>query len=238
MFNESLTYLQRDENWVRTVLIGGVLSLLSVFIVPIVLVGGYYVRVLRATMYGVEEPPEFDEWGDLAMDGLKAFAIGFVYFLVPSVVGGIVAAVGGISFFGGAANNSGAMALAGGLIFLVGGLIALVLGLAVSYVLPAALANFVEEDSLGAAFAFGTLRSVITTGKYATAWAYGFAIVIGVSVLIGLLNVVPIIGGLVGLFVSFYGLVAAYYIIGTAWGEIHEVTMFEEDETADEQPAV
>lgn len=238
MLNESLTYLQRDDNWVKTVLIGGVLSLLSFLFIPIVLVTGYYVRVLRATMHGEERPPVFDDWGDLAIDGVKAAVIGFVYFLVPSIVGGVVGAIGGFSFLGGAAGDSGAMALAGGLIFLVGGVIALVLGLAVSYVLPAALANFVEEDSLGAAFSFGTIRSVITTGQYATAWVYGFAIVLGVGILIGVLNVVPLIGGLVGLFVSFYGFVAAYYIIGSTWGEMHELSVVDEGAARDESAAI
>jgi len=238
MFNESLRYIQRREDWVKTVAIGGVLSFLSFLLVPIVLVAGYYVRVLRSTMHGEEMPPAFDEWGDLATDGLKAVVIGFVYSLVPSVIGGVVFAIAGVSFFGGAANDSGGLALAGGLIFLVGSLIVLVLGLAVAYVLPAALANFVERESLGAAFSFDEIRAVVSTGKYATAWAYGFAIVLGVSILIGLLNVVPILGGLVGLFVSFYGIVAAYYIVGTTWGEIHELTMVDDGEVPDEQPAV
>ena len=166
MFNESLRYIQRREDWVKTVAIGGVLSFLSFLLVPIVLVAGYYVRVLRSTMHGEEMPPAFDEWGDLATDGLKAVVIGFVYSLVPSVIGGVVFAIAGVSFFGGAANDSGGLALAGGLIFLVGSLIVLVLGLAVAYVLPAALANFVERESLGAAIDDGSLSPAVALAVF------------------------------------------------------------------------
>lgn len=257
MIEESLNYLRRDDNWVVTVLIGGGLSALGALlnltfflailaIFPGILVMGYLIRVLDRTMIGNDEPPAFDEWADLAVEGAKGTAIAIAYFLVPAIIAGVVAVVGGFSLFGGAASNSSALALAGGLVFLVGGLIALVLGLAAAYVLPAALSNFVEEESLGAAFSFGTLRSVVMTKKYATAWAYGFAIVLGAGIVSGIisavLGIIPFIGifigAIIGAFISFYAGVAAYYIIGTMWGEIHKVTIVDEDEMPDEQPAI
>ena len=81
MISESLNYLRNGEDWVKTVLIGGVLGLLSVLIVPTFLVIGYLLRVVRATMKGDEEPPVFDDWGEMAIDGVKGFAIAFVYAL-------------------------------------------------------------------------------------------------------------------------------------------------------------
>ena len=52
MIQDALNYLRADDDWTRTVLIGGILSLLGVLVVPTLLVFGYLVRVLRGTMHG------------------------------------------------------------------------------------------------------------------------------------------------------------------------------------------
>src|SRR6056297_2499376 len=112
MISDSLNYLRNDEDWVKTVLIGGVLSLLSVLVVPTILVAGYLVRVVRATMHGDERPPAFDEWGDMAVDGLKATVIAFAYALVPMIVAGVLVAGSLFTLFLGQGSN-GASILGG-----------------------------------------------------------------------------------------------------------------------------
>jgi MFS family permease len=236
MFNESINYLRTSEDWVKTVLIGGILAILGFLIIPAILVVGYLMRVLRARMHGEEEPPVFDEWGDMLRDGAYGFAIGILYAIVPAVVGAVLIAVG----VGGAVagGDSGAAAFLGGIVALVGGLVLLVLSLVVGYVLPAALANYVEKERFGAAFSVADLRPVLFSGKYATAWVIGLVIVLVAGFVSGLLNVVPLLGAVVGAFVSFYAVVAAYYCIGTAWGELQGMEMVEEGDSPDEQPAV
>ena len=87
MIEEAINYPRNDEeNWVRTVLIGSAIALLSFLFLPIFLLFGYYVRVLRGSMAGDDMPPVFDEWGELFTDGLKAFVVTFVYLLVPALV--------------------------------------------------------------------------------------------------------------------------------------------------------
>ncbi|MEF8856268.1 MAG: DUF4013 domain-containing protein, partial [Haloplanus sp.] len=81
-----VTYPMNSDDWVKTVLIGGVLTLLSVFIVPAFLVYGYVLRVLRAGMAGEEEPPVFDDWGTLLREGVLAFVVVLVYQLIPLLV--------------------------------------------------------------------------------------------------------------------------------------------------------
>jgi hypothetical protein len=235
MIEASLNYLRSSEEWVKTVLIGGVLTLFGIFLVPVVLVVGYYVRVLRGTMRDDAEPPVFDDWGDLLSDGLRGAAIYLAYGLVPAVVGAIIAFVG----VGGAvAGNSGVAGAIGGLIALVGFLVALVLGLAAAYIIPAALANYVEKDDVMAGFAFGELRAVVTTGKYAMGWLLAFGLLLGAGIVTSVLSILPIIGTVVGVFVTFYAAVAAFYVIGHTWAELHPVDLHEEDETPGEQPAV
>src|SRR6056297_2565238 len=198
MISDSLNYLRNDEDWVKTVLIGGVLSLLSVLIVPTILVAGYLVRVVRATMHGDEQPPAFDEWGDLAGDGLKAAVIAIVYGFVPTPITGVL--VGGAVFtivMGDAAGSSGLDAL-GGLGILVGLLVSFVLGLLAAYVIPAAVANFAETDQMGKAFSFGDLRPILTSGKYFTAWVSGFAVIFVGALVAGVLNAIPVLGLIAG----------------------------------------
>ncbi|ELZ99362.1 DUF4013 domain-containing protein [Haloferax sulfurifontis] len=235
MISESLNYLRNGEDWVKTVLIGGVLGLLSILIVPTFLVIGYLLRVVRATMKGDEQPPVFDDWGDMAIDGVKGFAIAFVYALVPAIIAGVFGFAG---IVGAAAGGSDAAGAVGGIVALVGLLLAFVLGLFAAYLIPAALSNYAETDRMGSAFDFGTLRPILTSGKYATAWLMSFAVLFASSIVVGVLNVIPLLGFVVGAFVTFYAAVAAYYIIGKTWGELHEVEMMDEGETPGEQPAV
>ncbi|AKU08855.1 DUF4013 domain-containing protein [Haloferax gibbonsii] len=235
MLSESLNYLRNGEDWVKTVLIGGVLGLLSFLIVPTFLVIGYLLRVVRATMKGDEVPPVFDDWGDMAIDGVKGFAIAFVYALVPAIIAGVFGFAG---IVGAAAGGSDAAGALGGIVALVGLLLAFVLGLLAAYLIPAALSNYAETDRMGAAFDFGTLRPILTSGKYATAWLTAFAVLFASSIVVGVLNVIPLLGFVVGAFVTFYAAVAAYYIIGKTWGELHDIEMMDEGETPGEQPAV
>lgn len=235
MIEESLRYLRSSEEWVKTVLIGGVLTLFGIFLIPLFVVVGYYVRVLRGTMHDENEPPVFDDWGAMLMDGLKGFAIYLVYGLVPAIIGTVIVFVG----IGGAvAGDSGAAGAIGSLVALVGLLVAFVLGLAAAYIIPAALANFVENDDVMAGFAFGELRAVITTKAYAMGWLTAFALLLGAGILTSVLSIVPFIGTVIGVFVTFYAAVAAFYVIGHTWADVHPVDLHEEDEMPGQQPAI
>jgi hypothetical protein len=135
MISESINYLQKSEEWLKTVLIGGILTLLGI---TSFLVVGYLMRVLRRTMHGDEEPPVFDDWERLAIDGLKGFVVTLVYSFIPAALSGFVLAFGAVSLFGGVAGESAAATAFGGIVVLVGLLVAVVLGLAAAYVVVGA----------------------------------------------------------------------------------------------------
>jgi hypothetical protein len=228
MIEDALHYPRADDDWTRTVLIGGILSLLGALIVPTILVLGYLVRVLERTMHGDEHPPAFDEWGEMLVDGVKAFAITLAYGLVPAVLA-VVFVVGSILPFtvvegssaGGAAASTAGTA-AGGLglvVLLVGGLLTLATALVAAYVVPAAIAALAETGEITAGFSVSRLRPALLSGTYAVAWLWAFAVVVGAGLLAGALNAIPIIGFVIGGFVGFYAAVVAYYIVGRAWGE-------------------
>jgi hypothetical protein len=210
MFQEALEYPRNDENWVRTVLIGSVLALTSFLFVPALALLGYYTRVLRGSMAGGDQPPVFDEWGDLLVDGAKAFVVTFVYLLIPAIIFSI--AVGGVvmaAVFGNGELGVGSIlgAFAG---FAVSGVVFLL----VWYAVPAALANYARTGNIGSGFAFSELRPALTSGKYAMPWAIALGVFIAAGIVVGILNVVPFVGFILALPVNFYAAVVAFKLYG------------------------
>jgi hypothetical protein len=235
MLADSLHYLYDDDDALETVLIGGVLVAFAWLLVPLFLVMGYVVRVIQRTATGNDDAPEFDDWGDLAVTGAKAFVIQFVYGVIPA---GLAAVAGGLFLLGAASGGEGG-AVVGGLVAAVGILLSLALALVAAYLTPAALANFAETDAIGAGFAIDDLRPVWTSPDYARAWLLGAAVVVAAGLIGGVLSVVPIAGQILTAFVTFYALVAAYYIIGHAWADRDEVEPAGGDgPDFDEQPVV
>ncbi len=204
---------QGDDPW-RTILIGGVLGLLSFLVVPVFLVLGFYVRTLRAAIDHEHSPPAFEEWGDLFVDGITAFVVGFVYLVIPAAVFGF--SVGGIVMSAVLTGDVGFGTIAGAL---AGFSLSFVLGLVAWYMLPAAIANAVHEGRIGAGFAFGTLRGVLLSGTYAVAWLMAFGLFIAGGVVTSMLSVIPPLGFIAGAFVNFYVGVAAFYLYGRAFAE-------------------
>lgn len=201
----ALRYPMDSDDWVTTVLVGGVLSVFGFLLLPLVFVYGYLVRVVRRRLEDDPVPPTFDDWGDLFSDGLRGFVVVLVYMLVPAVVG--AATVGGSIAAMATGTRGGAAAGVGGL--LLGLLLTTLLALVFGYAAAAALVNFVREDRLGAAFDVGLLRDVVTTREYAVAWLLSVVVLFGASLVAGALNAIPLLGAVVGAFLLFYAQVSA-----------------------------
>lgn len=207
------TYPTESEDWVATVLIGGVLSLLSVLVIPIFLVAGYMVRAIRAGMDDAEEPPVFDEWEELLREGFVAGVIGLIYQLIPLIV--LVVFVGGslLALLTGtdAGAGLGVLGFAGGLFLWW------ILTLAFGYVGLAGIANYARENTFAAGFDFDVITTVATSREYLVAWAYVIALNIVIGILTGVLNAIPILGGIIGVFLGFYGLIIACWLWGSGF---------------------
>ena len=240
MFEDALRFPWHGERKAETLLIGGVLTLLSVLFLPGLFVYGYLVRVVRRTAAGEDDaPPRFGEWGERLVDGLLAFVISTLYFLVPAIVvaGGALLFLVPVTVAGGGADTgAGLLALAGGVLALVTVVLSLVLVLAASYLVPAAVAAYARTGRFGSAFSPAILRPIATDGRYATGWV--------VAVIVGFLaqvvaSVVSATGiGLVLVpFVLFYGYVAAAYAIGLGVAEF-DIGAERDEETPASRPAV
>lgn len=136
--------------------------------------------------------------------GLMVFVISFAYMLVPSILmclgaGGLV----GMMHFG----DVGWGIAGGGLTLLT-----FLIIIALAFILPMALAHFVAEDRIGAAFEFGEVWRRIRTvfGDYLVA----IVLFMVLSVILGTLFVIPILGWIVFLFGVFYLGVAFANLIG------------------------
>ncbi|WP_336337771.1 DUF4013 domain-containing protein [Haloarcula brevis] len=224
---ETLRYPMEDDDWTTTVLIGGVLSLLSVLVVPGILVYGYLVQAVRERAAGATRPPGFEDWGDLFVDGLKAWVIGIVYMLVPLVVLGVT--VGGSLIAMATGTRAGAGA---GLAGLFGGLvISTVLSLVFGYVATAAIIHFACTGEFEAGFDFGTLRKLVLSPEYATPWLVSVGLVVAANIVVNLLNVIPFLGSLVAVLLSPF---ATFYVAVVAtdlWAGGYNAALDEREET-------
>lgn len=229
MLEDGFSYATRGE-WSGRLIVGSMLALAGTFLVPFLLVYGYWFRALRDTVAGEPEPPAWDRWGKLFVDGLRAFLVSLVYVLVPTVV------VGGIGFLltvvvadggRGGPTAGGAQAAAGvGLVVL---LVVAVVVLLVSFTLPAALVAVAAEDSAAAAFGLRRVFAFAFSVEYLSALVQLLFVAAFVSVTGATVVFAP-----VG---AFWGGLAANRIFGTAYrsriGETGEATA----ETAEDRRA-
>ena len=189
-----------SQDW-KKIIILGILILTSFLIVPAFLVMGYVFRALKWSIAGVDQLPDFDEWGEMFTDGLKIFAVELVYFIVPFIIIflGIWASIGSLVALG-AYGNDLMPAAAFSAFSLMGGL--LIIGLAVAVILGVfftiGIANMAYYNSeIGAAFRFREILNTIN----AIGWVdyiiwYIMMIILGMimGAIAGVLGLIPILG--------------------------------------------
>lgn len=212
MIEDALSYPTADDEWTERIVVGGLLVLASPLVIPAIALYGYLVRVLRSVAAGESVAPEFDDWEELLVDGVKALVIGLAYALVPLVAFGVLFSVVGIGFVAAAAGESAAGVGIGVVFLAVLGVVAFAVSLVVAYVVPAALARFALDGSLEAAFEFRALFDAVTTSDYALGWVLAAVVSIVVGAVASALTIV-----LVGFFVSFWSQVVSTYLFGRGY---------------------
>jgi hypothetical protein len=147
-FGNCMSFFFRDPDWVKKLVLGSVFSLLSVFIVGVFFLAGYWVRLIRRSARGEPRPlPEWDDLGGIFSDG--ALAVGaYLGYLVPLIALMLLLSFGVVFLGGGNEMNQAAVAVASVMFALFWSLVALA---AMAY-LPAALARLAVERRMGAAF--------------------------------------------------------------------------------------
>jgi hypothetical protein len=159
----SFAFVFEDENWIVKILLAAAILLLGVvfswvlaipLIVAMLFVSGYSVEITRRVIQGhPDELPEWDNWGALFGDGVKVWVIGIVYALPILVVSICLGIPMGLL----AEDAEGLVTV----LSLILSCLSLVWAIVMSVVLPAAIAFYVAEDELGAAFRFADIFAVV-----------------------------------------------------------------------------
>ena len=201
----SFTYMFEDENWLKKVLIGGILA-----IIPIVNFAafGYLIQVIRNTRDGHPTPlPEWDQFGAYFMDGLWIFLIVLVY-LIPVILLSCIQGIGTAAL----ANNSNQDTQ--GVVGILSACFSCLIGLwslVVAVIIPAVMIRYAEVGEFMAGFRFGEIFSVITAN------VGGYIVVLlltWVASFIGQLGIILCIIGVI--FTSFW----SYLVGGNLLGQL------------------
>ena len=198
MLGDALSYPSNSDDWLKTILIGGILMVASVLIIPAFLLQGYFVRVLRSAARGEDTPPSFEDWEGMLVDGFKLFGIAIAYSLFAIILPVIVVGIG---------------AMISDILGVILGLLAIVFMFAVSYLIPAAQTNFALTGKFGAAFEIKQVTDAAFTSQYFVAIL--LAMVVG-----GILGFISALLSfiVVGLFFLVYTQMVIYYLYGRGCG--------------------
>jgi len=218
MLNEALSYPTEDDDWTRPFLIGSGLILASFFVgLTVIPLYGYYLRVIDAGRTGDRRLPEFDDWDELIVDGVKMFVVNFAYAGIPAFVFFFAGFLLFVGFGLGAASESGAVIV---LALLVGGLVAVLAGvlwLVGTVTAPAALAHMRAEGEFSAAFHLRTIFSLVATKDYLVALLLALFVGGTIAMVGGFLSIL-----LVGIPVVLFGGVVTFHLYGQGYQRARE----------------
>lgn len=171
----------------------GILFLLSFLLIPAFLAIGYAFRALKATIAGFDELPEFDEWGEMFIDGVKVFVVTIAYMIIPLII-----------------IFAGIFLQASGIITVVGSILAIIFGL----LLTIAIAHMAFNDSqLGAAFRISEILDVIADIGWADYIIWYIVVIIVAGIISFIANlVIGLISGLIGLIAPLVGSAVSYIL--------------------------
>ncbi len=221
---KSFTFLSDDPDWIKKLAIGGglILAFIVSFItilgwIPIGLIlTGYLIQLTRNVIRGEARPlPEWDNWGERMLDGLKAWLVGFIYALpatiislgtsLPSILNSVRQGVSGTT-------SSGSTLAATQGISTLGSCLAWIVGIVTSFFVTVALGRYAATSDLGQAFQIGPIFATIRQN-------FVTYLVIGLinGILIGLITSIGFIAFCIGAaFTGFYGQLVLYHLYGQA----------------------
>lgn len=211
-FGRAFTFVFEDEEWIKKVLLAGVILLIPV--IGWLAVGGWLVEIVRRVIAKDPNPlPDWSDFGGYIGKGFQAFVIAFVYelplLLLQGCLQGAILLVSDPSV--GSDETVTTLVTIASLCF---GCISLLYGIFMGFVLPAALGNFAAQGSLGAGFRFGEVFGLVKAapGAYLIVLLGGF-----VASIVASLGVIACIVGV--LFTSAY----AYAVVGHLSGQAYLV---------------
>lgn len=200
MLSESLRAPFRADDWIGTILVGSVLTLLVGLVVggwlvvllvsppvggllvalvalPSLVLRGYLIGVVRSGLCDQSAVDSFVNWGRLVRDGTQSAFISVCYLLPAALLcglalGGAIATVVDPDGFEGPLQGLAAV------VILVGGFGMLSYGLVYLYIRPAARAVFASTGSVRAALDVRRVVRLSVTADYITGWLVAMGILV------------------------------------------------------------
>jgi len=208
----AFSFVFEDERWVTKVIIAVVVSLLSILIIPLPLLTGYMVAVARNVMNGDESLPEWENWGQLWMDGLAIIVANIVYTLPFWLIPMILMVPSLLT----SNEHTGISLMSAGM--LLSCLFILVWIFLLLFISPALVVIYARTGEFGSLFQIGSIFSFVQAciTPIITALVIGLLASIVVGVVAGVLNLIPCIGTILSLPVTVYPLM----VMGHAYGQV------------------
>lgn len=207
-YGKAFSYPFQDPEWVKKILIGGLMYLLGFLFIPLFFPMGYMIQTMKNVATGVEPAlPQWDDWGGYFVKGLMAWLIPMIiiwvlYIVVVMVVGGGASATGSESVSNAAGSIMG-ICMCG--IYVLQFLYAIVLAV----ITPAALMKYAVTGEFGAAFRIGELFALIKKNIGA------YIVVILLCWVAGLVGELGVIACGIGLlFTMFYAVLVMAHLFG------------------------
>ncbi len=218
-YSEALSFVFRDEEWIKKLAIGGLITFVSfyagLFFIGGFFILGYYVMVMRNVMQGEEKAlPDWTDLSKIFVDGVLGAVITLVYFIIIGAIGAsIIVALANDPFMPDFERVLGIVGSSLTMLFLL--MIFINFG----------IMQFAATNNFGQAFSIGRFLSLLKNefGNF-------FAVVVFSFILHGILLCVGL--GIISPFTNFWGLMVQAHLFGQCAQRIDEL----EDSIAKVEP--
>lgn len=188
-FGAAFSYMFKDPDWVKKLLIGAVLVIFSFLLVPGVFLAGYFVKATRNIASGEERPlPEWDNWGDLFVSGIKLIVVGLIYGIALGLLVLIVTSLLGP----------------------VGVLLALLVRIAYFVFGPVIVMRYLRDEEIADAFKFGEILELMQANSS------DYIVLLLLSIVAGFIAGAGFIALIIGVFVT---TVYSMFVIANLYGQ-------------------
>jgi hypothetical protein len=219
---KSFTYILEDEEWITKLGIGAVLTFFFWLLLPVPLLVGYTVAVLRNVRDGYERPlPAWDNWGKLFMDGLFIMIAQFVYTL-PFLLLFCVVSVGMIASAGMAELSEELAAASLLATFGLSACLFLIWYVAILLISPAIMIQYGRTGALASCFRFGEVIAIVrrNVGDILIAFVAILVVTFVFSAFTSVLGAIPCLGVIIGLVISLAFSPYLVMVTGHLYGQI------------------
>ena len=241
---KSFSYPFEDREWISKLGLGALISLIPILNFAW---SGYMVGIVRNMMSGVQEPlPNWDDLGKKFMDGFILFLVGLVYALpvlvlscLPLSIMVVPAILSGNQDMQGAAD---AVAGVGGALFAALSCVFVIYGLVLSVIFPAIMVVYAREGTFASCFKLREVFNIIgkNAGAFFTAWGVSIGAGLVVGLVVGfaqmVLGLIPCIGWVISLVLSFGVVVYTSAIYAHLFGQFAQQAFGQTSLLAADQP--